>query len=73
MVINMFVVDRVEDNYVILEHNKKFIEVEKDKLPDVKEHDVLYFVNNKYIKDNKKRERIKRDIRDRFNKLKDRY
>ena len=66
----MFIVDRIEGNYVILENSEgKIIEVLKDELPDLHENDVLYFKDNKYIKDDKKRDKIKEDIKVRFNKL----
>ena len=66
----MYIVDRIEGNFVILEFGDKIIEVEKEKLPDVKEKDVLYLDNGKYIKDEEKTEKIKKDIRNRFNRLK---
>ena len=67
----MYIVDRIEGNYVILECNGKIFEIEKDKLPDVKEKDILYFENGNYIKDREKTEMIKKDVRNRFNKLKE--
>lgn len=70
MVINMFIVDRIEGNFAILECNGKIIEVEKDKLPNVSEQDILYFEDGKYIKDEEKTEKIKNDVRNRFNRLK---
>ena len=66
----MYIVDRIEGNYVILESSEgKIIEVLKDELPSVLENDVLYFKDNKYFKDDKKRDKIKEDIKARFNKL----
>ena len=70
MVINMYIVDRIEGNYVILECDGKLIEIKKDKLPNVLEKDVLYLEDGKYIKDEEKTEKIKKDIRNRFNRLK---
>ena len=58
MVISMYIVDRIEDNFVILEYNGKFLEIEKNNLMNVEEKDILYFVNNKFVKDNKMTERI---------------
>ena len=66
----MYIVDRIEGNFVILEFGDKIIEVEKEKLLDVKEKDVLYLDNGKYIKDIEKCENIKKDVRNRFNRLK---
>lgn len=66
----MYVVDRIEGNYVILEHDGSILEIEKDKLPNVKENDILYLKNGKYIKDIEKTNEIKKEIRNRFNKLK---
>ena len=66
----MYIVDRIEDNYVILECDGKIFEVEKSKIPNVNEKDILYLNNGKYTKDIEKTEKIKKDIRNRFNKLK---
>lgn len=66
----MYVVDRIEDNFVLLEHNGSILEIEKDKLPNVLEKDILYLKNGEYIKDIKKTEKIKKNVRNRFNKLK---
>ena len=66
----MYVVDRIEGNYVILEHDGSILEIEKDKLPKVNENDILYLKNGKYIKDIEKTNEIKKEIRNRFNKLK---
>ena len=70
MVINMYIVDRIEDNFVILEYDGKIIEVEKCKLPDVKENDILYLQNGCYVIDIEKTENSKENIRSRFNRLK---
>jgi len=66
----MYIVDRIEGKFVILEYNGSFIEIEKNKLPDVSENDILYFKDNEYIKHDEKRDKIKRDIRSRFERLK---
>ena len=66
----MYVVDRIEGNYVVLEHDGKILEIEKEKLPEVQEKDILYFIDNSFVKDNNKTNKIKNDIRNRFNKLK---
>jgi len=70
MVINMYVVDRIEGNYVILECDGKILEIEKDKLPNVKENDILVLENGIFIKNIEKTNKVKKDIRDRFNRLK---
>ena len=66
----MYVVDRIEGNYVILEHDGSILEIEKDKLPNVKENDILYLKNGEYVKRIEKTNEIKKEIRNRFNKLK---
>jgi len=66
----MYVVDRIEGNYVILECDGKILEIEKDKLPNVKENDILVLENGIFIKNIEKTNKVKKDIRDRFNRLK---
>lgn len=69
----MYTVDRIEENIVILENrtNNKIIEVELNKLPEnIKEGDILTISNNTYIIEENKTKEIKNNIRDRFNKLK---
>ena len=66
----MYIVDRVEENYVILEHTGKIIELKKNKLPNVLENDILYLKNGSYIKDNNKTIEVKKNTKERFNRLK---
>jgi len=66
----MYIVDRIEGNFVILECNGELIEVKKDKLPNVLEKDILYLENGIYKKDIDKIEKNTKDIRSRFNRLK---
>lgn len=45
----MFIVDRFENDYAILEENDKYYNVRKDELPaNTKEGDVIIFHNNQY-------------------------
>ena len=47
------------------------INVEKEMLPNnVKEQDIVNFINNKYIIDKELTNSTKKNIKDRFNKLK---
>lgn len=66
----MYIVDRIEGNYIILEYDGKILEIEKDKLPKVNENDILYLENGKFVKSIEKTKEVKKDIRDRFNRLK---
>ena len=69
----MYTVDRIEENIVILEsrNNNKMIEVELIKLPEnIKEGDIITLSNNEYILEEKKTNSKKNNIRNRFNKLK---
>ena len=69
----MYTVDRIEENIVILESrtNNKIIEVELNKLPEnIKEGDIITISNNSYIIEENKTKEIKNNIRDRFNKVK---
>lgn len=69
----MYTVDRIEENIVILESRKdnKMIEVNINELPEyIKEGDIITISNNKYrIEENNTKE-IKNNIRNKFNKLK---
>ena len=70
----MYTVDRIEDNIVILEDRStlKKLEIEKNKLPkNIKEKDIISLKNNKYIIKTKETKKIKQDIKNRFNKLKE--
>ena len=68
----MYVVDRIEDNLIILEdqENKKMIEVDKSLICDVGEGDIINIVDNKYVVFKEETISLKDSIRDRFNKLK---
>lgn len=69
----MYTVDRIEENIVILENRNinEMIEIEKDKLPqNIKEGDIIESIDNKYKINTKKTIITKNNIRDRFNKLK---
>ena len=69
----MYVVDRIEENIVILENkeNKKIMEINKDEFPqNIKEGDIIEIINNEYKINKKETEIKKNNIKDRFNKLK---
>lgn len=69
----MYTVDRIEKNIVILENrnNNKMIEINIDKLPkNIKEGDIITLSNNEYVKEVEKTKLIKNNIRNRFNRLK---
>ena len=68
----MYIVDRIEDNLIILEdkENNKMIEIEKRVLSDVSEGDIVKFIDNKYFIEKEESIKLKESIRDRFNKLK---
>mgnify|MGYP003404929399 CR=1 FL=1 len=69
----MYIVDRIEENYVILENrtNKRMEEVEIYKFPEnIKEGDIIDFIYNKYIINEQKTIETKNNIRNRFNRLK---
>lgn len=53
MIENEYVVDRIENNYIVLEDKDlNFINIKKEEvLEDVREGDILIKVNNKYIID----------------------
>lgn len=69
----MFIVDRIEDGFVVLENysTKEYFPVDKKQIEfEIHDGDVLMFVDGKYIKDldlKNKREEI---IIDKFNRLK---
>lgn len=71
-IIQEFSVDRIEGSIVILENritNEK-IEVEKDKIPyDIKEGDILKFINEKYILDKERTINETERIKDKMNRL----
>lgn len=69
----MYTVDRIEDNIVILENrnNSKIIEINKKALPKtIKEGDIINIKDNKCLIDKENTNVVKKDIRNRFNKLK---
>lgn len=69
----MYTVDRIEKEYIVLENREtlEIINVEKEMLPNnVKEQDIVDFINNKYIIDKELTNSTKKNIKDRFNKLK---
>jgi hypothetical protein len=69
----MYTVDRIEDSIIILENRDNSIMLEVNKCEfdiDIKEGDILDYIDNKYIKNIEKTENKKKDIRSKFNKLK---
>ena len=69
----MYTVDRIEKEYIVLENREtlEMINVEKEMLPNnIKEKDIVNFINNKYIIDKELTNSTKKNIKDRFNKLK---
>lgn len=70
---DMYTVDRIEDNIVVLENRKsgEIEDIEKKLFPsNIKEGDIVFLENGKYIIDEVKTREVKNNIRDRFNKLK---
>lgn len=70
---DMYTVDRIEDNIVVLENRKsgKIEDLEKELFPsNIKEGDIVFLENGKYVIDEAKTREVKNNIRDRFNKLK---
>ncbi len=73
MVINMYTVLEIEEKYVVLENRKtlEVFDILKDKLPKhIKESDILSLIDGEYIIDVDETKNVKKDIRNRFNKLK---
>lgn len=69
----MYTVDRIEKEYIVLENREtlEIIKIEKKLLPNsIKEQDIVNFINNKYIIDKELTNSTKKNIKDRFNKLK---
>lgn len=69
----MYTVDRIENDYVVLENrnNLDMIDVKITEFNyDVSEGDIVLYKDGKYIKDEEETNRIKNNIRSRFNKLK---
>lgn len=69
----MYTVDRIENNIIILEDRttKEMFKEKKEILPNnIKEGDIIDYIDNKYILNSEKTENIKENIRNRFDKLK---
>ncbi len=69
----MYTVEKIEDKIVILEDRKtnKLIDVKIDNLPkNIKEGDIINNLSGKYIIDKKETNKIKNNIRNKFNLLK---
>lgn len=69
----MYIVDRIEENLVILESRtiRRMEEIKIDKFPkNIKEGDIVDYTDNKYIINKEKTIETKNNIRNRFNRLK---
>ncbi len=69
----MFSVDRIEEDIVVLENRttKEIINVDKNILPNnLKEGIILDYINGKYIINEDYTKEIKKDIRNKFDRLK---
>lgn len=69
----MYTVDRIENDYVVLEdrNNLDMIDVKITEFNyAVSEGDIVLYKDGKYIKDEEETNRIKSNIRSRFDKLK---
>ena len=71
MIENEYVVDRIENNYIVLEDKDlNFINIKKEEvLEDVREGDILIKVNNKYIIDYNKTKNRKDHINKKIKNL----
>lgn len=68
-----YVVDRIENNIIILENlkDKSILEIPKDKINFfVKDGDVLYYDNNKFRLDLETKKKRIELIKEKFNKVK---
>ena len=68
-----YVVDRIEDNIVVLENldDKKKIEIDKKQLPKkIKDGTVLVLKDDKYELDIEEEQKRRQNILERFNRLK---
>ena len=68
-----YVVDRIENNIIILENlkDKSILEIPKDKINFlVKDGDVLYYDNNKFRLDLETKKKRIELIKEKFNKIK---
>ena len=69
----MYTVDRIEQNIVILENRntKEYIEININKIKEnVKEGDIIELIDDKYIINKEKTKELNNNIKNRFNKLK---
>ncbi len=66
-----YIVDRIEENIAILENKdtNEIIEITLDKLPNIKEGNVLKYQNNTYIIDKEEEENRRKEILEKFNRL----
>lgn len=68
-----YVVDRIENNIIILENlkDKSILEISKDKINFlIKDGDVLYYDNNKFRLDLETKKKRIELIKEKFNKVK---
>ncbi|MBQ3021289.1 MAG: DUF3006 domain-containing protein [Bacilli bacterium] len=68
----MYTVEKIEDTIVSLENrnNKEIIEIKKDILPNnIKEGDILDYIDNKYIINKVLTNKVKNNIKKRFSNL----
>ena len=68
-----YVVDRIENNIIILENlkDKSILEISKDKINFlIKDGDVLYYDNNKFKLDLETKKKRIELIKEKFNKVK---
>ena len=69
---NLFAIDRIEDNIVILENikTKEQREIHRYELPsNIHEGAIVKFYNNNYILEKNEEEKRRREILERFKKL----
>lgn len=68
----MYVVDRIEDNIVVLEDREHeiILQVERKYFPpDIEEGSVLNYVNGEYVFDYDLEEELRRRVQEKFDKL----
>ena len=68
----MYVVDRIEDNIVVLEDREHeiILQVERNYFPpDIEEGSVLNYVNGEYVFDYDLEEELRRRVQEKFDKL----
>ena len=68
----MYTVEKIEETQITLEDrtNNNFFVVDKCVLPsNIKEKDILDFVDNKYIINKQLTDKTKKDLKNRFNSL----